>query len=222
MRNRIRVIVAAVIAAACVMGAFLASGREKKKEVLPDFVLEAKTVLVIVDPDVGISMADPTGNRKAQEDVEKALMNWGRLKPVMDQMAPDLIMVVRKGTGKAAQPTVGGVPPNDRPVILEPTDGGIRIGGQTGRSPSTIPGDPNSGRPTEGVEVGAAQDMLTVYRGDVGNPLESAPLWRNVSKDGLKSPSVPAVSEFKKAVDEAVKEQQQRQKQQPQPPSGKP
>jgi hypothetical protein len=206
------IILAMVLAGSCLASA----AKEKKKETLPAYVLYARTVLVMVDPDVGISMADPTGNRQAQENVEKALMDWGRLRLVLEHMAPDLIIVVRKGTGKEAQPTVGGIPPNDRPVILEPRDGGIRIGGQTGGPAGTVPGDPNAGRPTQGVAVGAAEDMFSVYRGDLG--IQTAPLWRYVAKDCLKSPSVPAVKEFKKAVDEAVKLQQQQQKQKQQPP----
>jgi len=49
-----------------------------KKEILPADVLEAKTVLVVIDPNAGISSSSPNENRTAQEDVEKALMNWGR------------------------------------------------------------------------------------------------------------------------------------------------
>src|SRR2546430_12251477 len=37
---------------------------------------------------------------------------------------------VRKGSGKIVQPTIGGLPRNDRPVIVQPTDTGIRVGVQ--------------------------------------------------------------------------------------------
>ena len=63
------------------LGSF-ASARDKK-DILPDYVLNARTALVVIDPDAGVSASNPNENRTAQEDVEKALMNWGRLKPVL-------------------------------------------------------------------------------------------------------------------------------------------
>jgi hypothetical protein len=52
-----------------------------KKEILPAYVLNARTVAVVIDPDAGRSPSNPNENRTAQEDVEKALMNWGRSRP---------------------------------------------------------------------------------------------------------------------------------------------
>src|SRR5216110_2696541 len=46
---------------------------DKKKIVLPAYVLKARTVLVLIDPDAGTSMTSPLANKTAQEDVEKAL-----------------------------------------------------------------------------------------------------------------------------------------------------
>jgi hypothetical protein len=46
----------------------------------------------------------------------------------------------------------------------------------------------------------------------VGNPLERAPIWRHVAKNGLKPPDVPAVEEFRKIFNETEKQQQQQQK----------
>ena len=54
----------------------VAAAKDKKKVLLPDDVLEARTVLVVVDPDAGVALDDPLANRNAQEAVEKALMNW--------------------------------------------------------------------------------------------------------------------------------------------------
>lgn len=51
-------------------------GKDKKK-ILPAYVLQARTVLVVVDPDAGISLLDPNANRIAQENVEKALGSGG-------------------------------------------------------------------------------------------------------------------------------------------------
>src|SRR5258708_7915837 len=64
--------------------ASLAIAGDKKKNLLPAYVLRARTVLVLIDPDAGISATSPLANKTAQEDVEKAIMKWGRLTPVMD------------------------------------------------------------------------------------------------------------------------------------------
>jgi hypothetical protein len=51
-----------------------ALAKEKEKPVLPDFVLKAQTVLVLIQPDAGEPLTDPLANRKAQQEVEKAMM----------------------------------------------------------------------------------------------------------------------------------------------------
>jgi hypothetical protein len=43
--------------------------------------------------------------------------------------------------------------------------------------------------------------------------LENAPVWRYIAKDGLKSPRVEAVEEFRKAVEESEKAAAQKQQQ---------
>jgi hypothetical protein len=160
----------------------------KKKSALPQVVLNAQTVFVMIDPDAAIPVNDPGGNRTAREDVEKALMEWGRLKPTMTMSQADLVIVVRKGDKQAMNPTAGGQSPNDRPVIVQGTDNSMRIGGQQGRSPDAAQnGGPLSPKP---------------------GMLKRGPLWRYAGKDGLKSPDVRAVAEFKKAVDEEVKQLQ--------------
>ena len=104
----------------------------KNKSTLPPVVLNAQTVFVMIDPDEAVPVNDPGGNRTAREDVEKALMEWGRLKPTMTMSQADLVIVVRKGDKQAINPTVDGQSPNDRPVIVQATDNTIRIGGQQG------------------------------------------------------------------------------------------
>jgi hypothetical protein len=181
---------------------------DKKKVLLPSDILQARTVLVLVDPDAGTSMTDPRANRTAQEDVEKALLQWGRLTPVMEAQTADLVITVRKGNGKTVNPTVGGIPPNDRPVILEGDNSVIRIGGQKGHPADTTEprvGD-NTG-PTPRTEAGPVEDVFEVYRGGVGSSLDNAPVWRYMAKGALRSPSVPAVEAFRKAVEEAEKQQ---------------
>lgn len=186
----------------------VASGKDKKKIILPNDVLEARTVLVVVDPDAGIAVEAPNANRTAQEDVEKALMNWGRFALATDVSTADLIISVRKGNGKIAQPTIGGVPVNNRPVILEPTDSGVGIGGHRGTPPQA--GDPTGSQPQDPhpqIEVAPTQDMFTVYRGKRDNALDSPAVWRYNAKNALRSPDVPAVDVFRNLIKEAEKQQ---------------
>lgn len=189
------------------MCCLVAGAKDKKKVLLPDDVLDARTVLVVVDPEAGVAMDDPLANRKAQEDVEKALMSWGRFTLVMEASSADLIISVRKGNGKTVEPTIGGVPINNRPVIFEPTDSGGRVGGHTGNPQGS--GDPSNSQPrspTPEVEAGPAQDMFAVFRGKRDDALDSPPVWRYIERDGLRSPSVPAVDAFKKLIAEAEKQ----------------
>ena len=184
-----------------------AAGKDKNKVLLPDNVLMAQTVLVVVDPDAGTAIDSPMANRTAHEDVEKALMNWGRFRMAMDASDADLIITVRKGNGKTVRPTVGGIPINNRPVIFEPTDSGGRIGIHTGTPPDA--GDGASSQPQSPgpqVEAGAAQDMFAVYRGKGDNALDAPAVWRYNEKDGLRSPGVPAVDAFRKVIVEAEKQ----------------
>lgn len=93
----------------------VAAGKDKKKALLSAAVLRAQTVLVMVDPEAGIDIEDPNANRIARENVEGALVKWGWLRPLPGGSTADLIIVIRKGNGKAAQPTIGGTPANERP-----------------------------------------------------------------------------------------------------------
>ena len=195
---------------AFLMCCLVAAGKDKKKVLLPADVLQARTVLVIIDPDAGVAVETPTANRTAQEDVENALMNWGRFSLVMEASNADLVISVRKGNGRIAQPTIGGVPNNNRPIILEPGNSGGRVGGRTG-TPSDIGDSDDSGSQSQGphpqVEVGQVQDMFVVYRGKRDRPLENPPVWRYTAKDALRSPNVPAVDAFRKLIAEAEKQQ---------------
>lgn len=221
MRRMRRTGLALAVAVACVVGSCAVAGaKEKKKALLPGYVLEAQTVFVMIDPDAGTAVNDAQENRTAREDVEKALMRWGRLKPAMTMSLADLVIVIRKGNTQPVQPTVGGEPPNDRPVIVQGTGDTIRIGGQQGRSPDAAEVGGPTGHPTMGGEMGPTEDMFTVYQGHGdAAPLDRPVAWRYEAKNGLKSPEVRAVGEFKKVVDEAVKA---RQKQQGQQQTGKP
>jgi len=193
-----------------------AKDKDKKKIPLPDDVLSARTVLVVANPDDGISLERPNDIPIARQDVEKAIMLWGRFTLVMEARSADLIITVHKGSGKTVTPIVRGGPVDDRPVIAESTDEQTRIGVHHG-GPSDL-GDPNvdpqNTGPHVGEEIGASQDMFVVYRGGA-DPLDGAPVWRYIAKDALRSPEVPAVDQFRKAIEEAEKQAQKCTKQSP-------
>lgn len=139
--------------------------------------------------------------------MEKALRNWGRFTIATDVSTADLVISIRKGNGKMAQPTVGGVPVNNRPVIVQPTDSGIALGGHKGNPP--LAGDPTNSQPqspSPQVEVGQAQDTFVVYRGKRDDALDYPSVWRYSAKNALRSPGVPAVDEFRKVITEAEKQ----------------
>jgi hypothetical protein len=196
-----------VMLAWCLIGA----AKDKKKGLLPADVLQAQTVLVLVDPNAGVAIEHPNADRTAREDVEKALMKWGRFHLVMDAADADLVITVHKGSDKIAQPTIGGVPTNNRPVVMQPTDSGGRIGARQGNP--GYPGDPSSSpppNPQPQVEMGGEQDSFVVYRGNKANlqdsPLNSPSVWRYTAKDALDSPDVPAVEVFRKVVADSEKQ----------------
>ena len=203
-----------VVVACCVP----ALAKDKKKPILPADVLQARTVLVIVDPNAGVDPTDPTADRRAREDVEQALTKWGRFEVVQDGSTADLVITVRKGNGKIVQSTIGGTPINGIP----PAYGGstrsqtattTRAGVRWGRS--SMPNDPSNPRPEREsphpqVEAGPSEDMFVVYRGNVdnpnSNPLDAFPVWRYLQKNALEPPSVPAVAAFRKAIAESEKQ----------------
>jgi hypothetical protein len=206
------------MALALALAAGMGSAKKKEKVLLPDFVLKAETVVVLILPDAGEPMNDPFANRKAQEEVEKALMKWGRYRLTQDASTADLVIAVKKGSGQIANPTINGGPVDTRPGTIETTDNQIRIGAQQGRPPNgPESGDATgtSGRASPGMEVGSSDDMFEVFRADIYTG-RGAPVWQYVAKDGLKPPSVTAVEQFRKAVEESEKAAAQKQTQQQQ------
>src|SRR6266403_1328604 len=93
VRKRVALVLVLLFASPIVAG-------NKKKVVLPAYVLNARTVVVLIDPNAGISPEAPLANKTAQEDVEKALAKWGRWSPVLDASTADLVIAIRKGSGK--------------------------------------------------------------------------------------------------------------------------
>ena len=51
-----------------------------KKGKVPEYVLQAQTVIVAIEPDVGEPLDTPNSNLQARENVERALAQWGRFK----------------------------------------------------------------------------------------------------------------------------------------------
>ncbi len=198
-----------------------ANCKDKKKALLPFDVLQAQTVLVMVDPDTGVDIQDPNADRIARENVETALVKWGRLKPLPGGSTAELIIVIRKGNGKVAQPTIGGTPVNETPpVIGQSTGSTTQIGGRAGNAPPCDASDPrcggsesesplNAGPGPSGahpqMDVGSTEDMFTVYRGGP-DPLDAPAVWRYTAKGALDAPDVPAVEAFRKLVAESEKQ----------------
>ncbi len=185
---------------------------KSKDKTLPPYILQAHTVAVIIDPAAGIDPEDPQANRVAQHDVETALMNWGRFERVMGPQGADLIIVIRRGHRRLVDATISDPSQNNRPGAINPTDNGMGVGVQ---NPSRQPnmGDANgTGAPTPPrpypqpqMEIGGSDDSFVVFDGTVAKPLNGAPGWRYMAPDGLRSHSVPAVEEFRKAVAAAEK-----------------
>lgn len=184
-----------------------AGAKEKQKSPMPFTVLEARTVTVVIDPDAGAAVTDPLANHRAQKDVEAAIEKWGRFKTVLSQQSADLIIVLRKGNGRAVQPTIRDPQSNSRAGSVTTTDDSISIGAQHGSQPG-LSGKPQTStqeRSPMQVEAGETEDMFLVYPGHVDQPLDSPAIWRYRAKDGLKPPAVPAVDAFRKALAETEK-----------------
>ena len=183
----------------------------KNKQVLPDYVLQAQTVAVVVMPDAGESVTAPAANRTAEQNVEKALLQWGRYRLVPDALTADLIVAVRKGY--AGGPAISPAPIDTRPVILQPSQGTIYVGGQQGAPPdltqSPSPG-PKPPKATISHEAGSAVDTFELFLGGVEYPLDSAPIWRYMAKDALDAPEVRAVEQFRQAVADSEKQRKQK------------
>jgi hypothetical protein len=200
------------IAASVVVGLLMATcavAKNKTEKALPNYILHARTVAIVVDPNAGISVEDPRANQVAQKDVETALLNWGRFFPVMSAQEADLIIVIRKGHRRVVDDTISDPRQNSRVGVINPTDSGVGMGAQHGRQPpapaSGIPENEAQGPAHPQMEIGSVEDSFLVYQGRVDHPLDSSLGWRYTAKDGLRPHTVPAVDEFRKALAEADK-----------------
>ncbi|HUD65980.1 MAG TPA: hypothetical protein VMQ17_15435 [Candidatus Sulfotelmatobacter sp.] len=187
-----------------------ASAKNKKKQVLPEDVLRAQTVAVVIRPEAGEPLTSPNANRTAQTNVENAITKCGRFKVIMNAPAADLIIAVR--TGHANGPTIHNSPADRRPNDYI---GDIPDASQQGRSSPDLT---NSGRATAtdrrphiSNEMGLLQDSFEVYRGRVEYPLDAPAVWRYVAKDALDDlPEIVAVEQFRNAINEAERRSQQK------------
>ena len=182
-------------------------GKDKKKVILPDYVLDAKTVSVVVDPEAPISATHPDDNRKAADDVEQALLKWGRYRLVTEPYWADLVILIRKGgpPGAAIGGTGNG---SDRPVIVQqPTNTETRAGVQWGTPPqiSSTQQSQQPRHPGAGPEAGTTADVFELYQGQSQYPLDGPIVWWYSGANALNTPDVKAVEQFRKVVAEADK-----------------
>jgi hypothetical protein len=195
-----------VAAASVLMPAALA---KDSLPAMPFYVLQARTAAVMIAPDAGTSLLDPNANQTAQKDVEAALSKWGRFETVLNPVDADIVIVLRKGTGRQEDPTVVKDPrQGSRPGSN--TNGDIAIGAHHGPPPpqrGDISGQSPDPLPESypQVESGTRDDGFVVYQGKTDTPTAGEPGWFYIRKNALHSHDVPAVSEFRKAMEEAAK-----------------
>lgn len=211
MRVRLMALFAGIaVLASCVVA------KKKEKQVLPDVVLKAESVSVVIQPDAKEPLTDPNANLNAQRAVEEALMKWGKFRLALDANTADIVISVEKGSGKAASPTISGGPIDSRPVMVDSTDGQIRVGGQKGHPPDTTStSDPSAqdNRVHTGTQAGRSEDVLRLFVGGVEHPLDFPAVWTTSGKDALKAPEVEAVAELKKVFEESERIAAEREKQ---------
>jgi hypothetical protein len=179
---------------------------KNSKPIMPVYVLRAHTVAVVVDPAAGVSLDNPQANEIARTDVETALAEWGRFTAVADPRQADFVIVLRKGNDKAVSETMPDPRQNSRPGLNSPTQTGIG-GGQRGQQPGFPDGNANgAGGSSPQLEVGMTEDSFLVYAGSVDHPLDGPAGWRWMRKDALHPHDVPAVGQFRKAIEDAEKQ----------------
>jgi len=146
-----------------------ANARNKKKQVLSEYVLRAQTVAVVIRPEAGEPLTSPNANRTAQNNVENAITKWGRFKVITNAEAADLIIAIR--TGHANGPTIRNSPADRR---TNDQIGDIPDASQQGHSPGNSPDLTNSSpasttdrRPHISNEIGPSEDSFEVNRGEL-------------------------------------------------------
>lgn len=144
----------------------------KEKAAMPAVITNATYVMVTTYDGDALSPEVSSDDRKAVYDVQQALEKWGRYKLVYKPAEADLLLVVR--TGRAVE-----------------VRGAVQKGTSTDR--------PRGGAQSIGAQTGDPQDTLDVYVSSRG--IDSYPLWRSRATEGLKSPEVTLLQEFRAKVE---------------------
>ena|SRR5215469_6721967 len=191
---------------------FTATANDKPKAKLPEQVVYARTVLVVIPADALAPPDNPRANETARDNVERTLGQWGRFQLVKDGQQADLVVAVRIGN-KIGEPNVKAGSIGVSPGVVESSDGRIRGGVQSHPGPPLE--DPNKERPpSTGPRIidkpGPPPDVFEVYLGSVKYPLDSPPVWRYVATQCLRAPKVTAVEQFRKAIAKSEKAQQKK------------
>ena len=181
-----------------------ALANDKNKSNLPDSVLQAQTVRVVVSSEAGLPINQPTANTDARDRVENALQAWGRYKIVYEGDS-DLVIAVRSSNGQIASPTIENGSTDAR--IGGVQYGKVTVGATQGHGPamSEPTMNPKSTGPHVGKQIDGGRDLFAVYQGGPMYKLSAPPVWKYEGKNALRAPDMVAVREFRKAVAAAEK-----------------
>jgi hypothetical protein len=151
----------------------------KGKVEIPDVILNSTYVMVTTyDGDLFNPDLIPE-DRQAVADVQQAIEQWGRYKLVYSAREADMILVVRTGRALEAR-------------------GGLQRGTSIGPGPAA-----GSSGQSHGAEVGDPEDTLGVFV-QPANIKTAPPLWRGRGENGLKSPRLRLMQEFREKVEAAA------------------
>ncbi len=191
-----RLILITICSVAVVSAGF---AKDKNKSDLPTYILQAQTIRVVVSPNAGQSLNEPTANAAARDRVENTLQAWGRFK-IVDEGDADLVVAVRASDGQIASPTLENGPTDTR--IDNVQYGKISVGAQQGHGPAmsepTV--TPKSTGPHLGKQIDGGKDVFEVYQGGPMYKMSAPPIWRYAAKNALKAPDMVAIREFRKAI----------------------
>lgn len=159
---------------------------------MPDEVLKAHTIKVVILIDVREKLPNPKSEQAIRDAVEGALAKWGRFNLVEGKA--DLVIVAREGHVEAPKPSV---PPTNPKDPLAPNSGNPPLDANTPGLRSRVDVQRTIN------EIRAEEDSLEIYQGNVIGPLNAAPIWQYRAKGCLKGSKLAAVEHFRKAIEES-------------------